>query len=72
MGPCHDCRTEASEEPEMEPFNGLESLQAFDLLKLDKKIRKRGAVSTSKHKEEFNSYAAPVRHFNPLGGLING
>jgi len=56
----------------MEPFNRLESLKAFDLVKLDKKIRKPGAVSTSKHKEEFNSYAAPARHFNPLGGLING
>ena len=39
MEPCHDCWIEASEKSEMDPFNGLEALQAFDLLKLDKKIR---------------------------------
>jgi hypothetical protein len=41
MEPLHDCRIEAFENPEMEPFNRLAALQVFGLLKLDKKIRKR-------------------------------
>ena len=72
MEPCHDCRIEASEKLEMEPFNRLEALQVFGLLKLDKKIRKRRAASTFEQDEEFNSPAAPARHSNPLRGLITG